>query len=176
VTDEAEQPAVQATSGATATVLQRLLDLLHAHGVAYRRMDHPPVYTSQQAAQVRGTSLRSGAKALVCKMEDRFALFVLPADHRLANRLVRQALGVRHLRFATPEEVWQITHLRPGSIPPFGSLFGLTTYCDQRLTTEPQINFNAGDHCVSLTIEVSDFLKIERPIVGQFAEGDSSAS
>lgn len=157
-----------------ATVLERLLQKLDAAGVPYQRQDHPPVYTSLQAAQVRGTSLHSGAKALVCKVDDRFALFVLPADQRLANRHVRRAFGARHLRFATVDEVLQLTGLRPGAIPPFGSLFGLPTFCDRQLTALPKIHFNAGDHCVSLTLATKDYLRAECPILGYYAAPEGS--
>jgi hypothetical protein len=36
----------------------------------------------------------------------------------------------------TSEEVMEMTGLAPGSIPPFGSLFGLPTLCDERLGVE----------------------------------------
>ncbi|GIW93547.1 MAG: deacylase [Pirellulaceae bacterium] len=168
-----EQPT---PSEADASVHDRLIRLLDDHQVRYTRMEHPPVYTSEEAARVRGTSLCSGAKALVCKLDDRFALFVLPAHCRLANRLVRRMLGSRHLRFASVEEVWQWTRLRPGAIPPFGSLFGLKTYCDELLTREPRINFNAGDHSVSLSIGVDDYLRVEQPVVGHFAVAPDEAA
>src|SRR5688572_10575121 len=60
-------------------VLERLQRRLAGAGVAFDLLRHEPVYTSQQAAVARGTSLSSGAKALVCKADDHFDLFVLPA-------------------------------------------------------------------------------------------------
>ena len=74
-------------------------------------------------------------------------LIVLPADRRLASKAVRKSLGIKSLRFATKDEVEQLTGLAPGSIPPFGSLFGLATWCDEGLSQQERINFNAGDHC-----------------------------
>jgi Ala-tRNA(Pro) deacylase len=152
----------------TKTVLERLVELLDSRRIAFQRLEHEPVYTSADAARVRGTTLSSGAKALICKADDVFVLFVIPADRKLANKQVRQALGTRQLRFATADEVLELTGLRPGSIPPFGSLFGLTTYCDQQLANEPRINFNAGDHCVSINLAWSDYLAAEAPQIGEF--------
>jgi Ala-tRNA(Pro) deacylase len=152
------------------TVLQRLGEWLDQNDVPYQRLEHEAVFTSAEAARVRGTSLSSGAKALICKADDRFLMFVMPADRRLANKLVRQQLGTRQLRFASPEEVLELTGLRPGSIPPFGSLFGMPTYCDERLRREPRINFNAGDHCVSFSMTFDDYAAAENPQLGQFAE------
>lgn len=152
------------------TVLERLIQRLSERGIEFQRMEHEPVYTSEEAARVRGTTLASGAKALICKLDDAFVMFVLPADRKLANKLVRRWLGKRQLRFAAPEEVLELTGLRPGSIPPFGSLFGLPTYCDQGLAAEPQINFNAGDHRVSLSLAFADYAAIEQPQLGRFSE------
>ena len=42
----------------------RLLDKAH---IAYEKFEHEPVFTSEQAAAVRGTSLSQGAKALLFK-------------------------------------------------------------------------------------------------------------
>ncbi len=152
------------------TVLERLIARLTQEEVPYQRMEHEAVLTSADAARVRGTTLQSGAKALICKTDERFVMFVMGADRKLANKLVRAALGTKQLRFANPEEVLELTGLRPGSIPPFGSLFGLPTYCDEQLAAEPRINFNAGDHCVSLSLAFADFCRAERPEMGRFAE------
>jgi Ala-tRNA(Pro) deacylase len=152
-----------------ASVYDRLIALLAQHGATFDVLSHAPVFTSAQAAEVRGTSLASGAKALVCKADQASCLFVLPADRKLDSRLVRQQQRLRSLRFASPEEVLQITGLTPGAIPPFGSLFGLPTFCDVGLTAHATINFNAGDHCRSVCLRTADYLRIERPVLGQFA-------
>ena len=151
------------------SVLERLLELLDRSGVDYRVLRHAAVRTSEEAAQVRGTALASGAKALICKADDRFVLFVMPADLRLDSRAVRKALGARSLRFASGEEVLALTSLKPGAIPPFGQLFDLPTYCDEALAAQPTINFNAGDRSVSVGMTSKDYLAIERPMVARFA-------
>jgi Ala-tRNA(Pro) deacylase len=152
------------------SVFDRLETRLRAAGAAFSVLRHEPVFTSQQAADMRGTSLSSGAKALVCKLDDAFAMIVLPADRKLASKAVRQALGVKSLRFADRDEVTGLTGLAPGSIPPFGSLFDLPTWCDERLRHEPSINFNAGDHAISIGMAFADYARIEQPRLGTFAE------
>jgi len=119
---------------------------------------------------VRGTPLASGAKALICKADEQFVLFVMPADRRLDSREVRKQFGLRGLRFATREEVAALTGLEPGAIPPFGQLFNLPTYCDERLRMQPRINFNAGDHAISASVATSDYLAVERPAMGNFTQ------
>ena len=128
------------------------------------------MYTSEEAAAVRGAALASGAKALICKADDRFVMIVVPADLLLDSRGVRRQFGCRKLRFADRDEVLELTGLAPGSIPPFGSLFGLATYCDQRLSENETINFNAGDHRISVSMLYADYLRVEGPDLGVWAE------
>jgi Ala-tRNA(Pro) deacylase len=152
------------------SVLERIVALLESAGARFDILRHAPVYTSQQAAEVRQTTLSSGAKALVCKVDDRFVMLVMPADRRLDSKAARKAFGFKSIRFATGDEVLGLTQLTPGSIPPFGQLFGLATYCDQRLADEPTINFNAGVHALSISMAYADYARIEQPTMGQFAE------
>ena len=152
------------------SVFERLSAKLTQAGVAFDVLRHAPVFTSEEAAKVRGTPLASGAKALVCKADEQFVLLVLPADRRLASKFVRKSAGVKSLRFATKEEVLELTGLAPGSIPPFGSLFKLPTWCDERLAEQTPINFNAGDHAISISLAYTDFVHIEQPRLGVFSE------
>jgi Ala-tRNA(Pro) deacylase len=138
--------------------------------VPHEVLHHVPVFTSEEAAAVRGTPLASGAKALICKADDRFVMIVLPADRKLSSKVVRKSGGIKSLRFASREEVERLTGLAPGSIPPFGGLFGLATWCDQRLAEQPRINFNAGDHAISISMACDDYLAAEQPVLGVFAE------
>lgn len=148
------------------TVFERVEEKLRQAGVPFTVSRHAPVYTSEEAAAVRGTPLASGAKALVVKAGDSFALLVLPADRKLESKTARATLGVKGIRFASPEEVDRLTGLKPGSIPPFGSLFGLPTYCDPALGANETINFNAGDHSISVHMTYADFVRAEAPTPG----------
>src|SRR5262245_31310297 len=152
------------------TVFERVSALLEAKAISFEVLRHAPVFTSEEAAAVRGTPLASGAKALICKVDEQFVMIVLPADRKLASKSVRKAAGAKSLRFASREEVEQLTGLAPGSIPPLGSLFGLPTWCDERLSDHARINFNAGDHSISLSMSYADYLAAEKPRLGVYAE------
>jgi Ala-tRNA(Pro) deacylase len=152
------------------TVFDRVQQLLSTQGVPFTVLRHAPVYTSEEAAAVRGTPLASGAKALVCKLDGQFLMFVVPADRKLASSLIRKERRIKSLRFADKAEVLELTELTPGSIPPFGSLFGLPTLCDRRLAEVGTINFNAGDHAISVSLSYESYLAVEQPEVGDFAE------
>lgn len=147
------------------TVFERIESHLREGGIPFTVSHHEPVFTSEQAAQVRGVPLSSGAKALILKAGEEFVMIVLPADRKLESKKARQALDVKSIRFATKEEVLQLTGLEPGSIPPFGSLFQLRTHVDPLLGENESINFNAGDHSISVQMTHADYLRIEKPKV-----------
>lgn len=157
------------------SVFLRLEGLLKERGVDFGVLRHQPVFTSEEAAAVRGVARSTGAKALICKVDDRFVMFVISADRKIDSKKVRQALGIRGLRFATQEELKELTGLPPGAVPPFGSLFGLPTYCDTRLAENDRINFNAGDNSISVSLRYEDYLKVENPSLGTVVIGSLDA-
>src|SRR5512136_1338106 len=151
------------------SVFLRVENLLKQHGVNFEVLRHQPVFTSEEAAAVRGVALSTGAKALICKVDARFVMFVIPGDRKLDSKAIRQALGIHALRFATRDELNDVTGLPPGAVPPFGSLFSLPTYCDTRLAENERINFNAGDRSISVSLRYTDYLQMENPTLGSFA-------
>jgi Ala-tRNA(Pro) deacylase len=72
------------------------------------------VLTSKEAAEVRGVSLESGAKAMLLKDNSSksaetsllFTLAVMSASKKFSWKLVKKVLKVKNMRFATPDEVF----------------------------------------------------------------------
>lgn len=150
-------------------VTERLLSYLRENGVAMQVLTHEPVQTSEEAARVRGTPLEQGAKALVCRADERTVLLVLPAHRRIDTRAFKRAQGVKDLHMISAGELQQLTGLQVGAVPPFGHLFGLSTYVDERLLAEPRIAFNAGSRSTSVVMAPDDFVRLEQPTIGRFA-------
>jgi Ala-tRNA(Pro) deacylase len=150
-------------------VTDRLARWLTDAGVPFHLFDHEPVRTSEEAARVRGTRLEDGAKALVVRAADRYVHLVLPAHRRADNAALRALLGTRTLRFATPEELMELTGCAPGAVPPFGNLFGLPVLVDEELVDLEQIAFNAGSNAASITMRAADFVRLSGATVGKFA-------
>lgn len=93
-----------------------------------------------------------------------FAMVVVPGDKKFDGAKVRQATGASDIRFATPEEVAEITGgVVPGGVPPFGNLFGLPVFCDETVFNNERIIFNAGDRSVSITIASEDYKRVVNP-------------
>ena len=138
-----------------------LLALLERAGVPFRSWQHEAVTTSDDAARVRGVSPDTGAKALLVKAGAGFVLLVLPGDRQLDWKAARRALGAREIRFATAEELAQLTGLEKGALPPFGCLFGVPTVVDPRIAEVPLVRFNAGATTASVEMPGSALLDVQ---------------
>lgn len=153
----------------TTPATDRLVRWLTDSGIAFELLTHEPVRTSEEAARVRGTRLEDGAKALVVRAADRYVHCVLPAHRRADNAALRAILGTRTLRFATPEELLELTGCAPGAVPPFGNLFDLPVFVDEELAARERIAFNAGSNSVSITMRAADFVRSSGATVCRFA-------
>ena len=144
------------------SVLSRIETLLT--GLPVQRIEHAPITTSQEAARLRGTPLAIGGKSLVMKVGGVFGVFVISAARQSQGRLVRQHFGASRLRFATRDELLQLTGLTPGCVPPFGRpIFDLPLYVEQSIADNDRIAFSAGSHTTSMVMSVADYLATARP-------------
>jgi Ala-tRNA(Pro) deacylase len=150
-------------------VTERLEAWLREQGARYRLLEHAPVFTSAEAARVRGTPVEAGAKALVLLAAAAPVQVVLPGSRRVDNARVRALLGTRTLRFATPEELLALTGCVPGAVPPFGNLFGMPVLADAALAAREEIAFNAGSNDVSIVLAAADFLRLSGARVERLA-------
>ena len=156
----------------TDRILENIRELLSRGSVAYKEICHAPTSTSEESARVRGESLAVGAKALLLKTDDVFQLFVLPADLQLDAKRVKQELKIRSVRFATREELLELTGLVPGSVPPFGKpVLPFELYGDTAIgSVEDKVAFNAGLLTTSIVMKASDWKAVAKPVQFSFAK------
>jgi Ala-tRNA(Pro) deacylase len=151
-------------------VAVRLAQWLRDAGVPFEILEHAPVRTSEEAARVRGTPLEQGAKALVVRADDRFVHCVLPAHLKADNAALRAIIGTRKLRFATRDELHEVTGCEPGAVPPFGNLFGLPVLLDEALCLNDRVVFNAGSNTVSIIMRCQDLIRVSGATVCRFSD------
>lgn len=145
-------------------IFTRINYTLEKAGVPFKLSHHEPTPTSVDAARIRGSNLTDGGKALVLKVGDRFGVFVLSAALRLDAKKIQDRFKVRRVRFASKEELLNLTGLVPGSVPPFGEpILPLPLYLDKSITKNEHINFNAGSLTDSVDMLVVDYVKIAKP-------------
>ena len=149
--------------------VEKIETLLKEKGCEYKKFEHEPVRTSEEAQAVRPEyTLEQGAKALIVRVkkgkEKSFAQIVVPGDKKFDSKKVRDAIGANDIRFASEDEVIAITNgVKPGGVPPFGILWDLPVFCEKTLFDNEEIIFNAGDRSVSIAITANDYLKAVEP-------------
>jgi len=146
-------------------------ELLDRNGIPYEVLEHAPVYTSEEAAKVRGVELKTGVKALVLRTEKgSFVLGLVAADRRIELKRLAKIVGAKKLQLASLQEVERLTGCEVGSVHPFGNLHGLPTYMDSSVLENDMVNFNAGLHTVSIQMRAKDLTRAIRPVVADFSE------
>lgn len=158
----------------TISVLEKIRQLFRLNEVPFKEISHSPTFTSEESARARGEELRTGGKALLMKVDLSYGLFVLPADRKIDSAAIKRELAIKSLRFASKEELLELTGLVPGSVPPFGEpILSFPLYVDSWITNNEKIAFNAGSLSVSHIVFVQDYLRIARPRVFTFSKINS---
>lgn len=148
--------------------VQQLKQFLDASGVEYMCLSHPPVYTAQQLAhhvQIAGDRV---AKTVIIELDGKMAMLVMPATWRVRWDRLSEVLDTDFVQLADEQEFEDsFPDCEVGAMPPFGHLFGMSVYCSEALTNEPDIAFAAGTHTGSIHMKTHDFLQLVQPVVIQ---------
>jgi prolyl-tRNA editing enzyme YbaK/EbsC (Cys-tRNA(Pro) deacylase) len=153
-------------------ILSRIRQALLDAGITFREVQHEPTLTSAESAKARGEDLKIGAKALLLRIDEQFAIFVLPADRLLDSSAVKRHFQAKRIRFATAEELHQLTGLVPGSLPPFGRpILPFDLFADNSVGAgEDKLAFNAASLTDSIVMSATDWQVVATPKRFDFAK------
>lgn len=148
---------------------KQLIDCLNENKVQYEILHHAEAVTAQRIAEVEHVKGRHQAKVVMIKSGAEHLMMVLPADHRMDLEKVENVTG----KPVSLEKEQEFKSLFPesvtGAMPPFGNLYGLTTYVDKHLAEQDYIVFEAGTHTDAIKMSYRDYEKIVQPKVEDFA-------
>ena len=150
-------------------VFEKIIGLLNMKGIKYEVMEHKPVYTSKEAAEIRGTELRQGCKALICRTEKGFVQAVVSGDKELDFEKLKNIMKVKNVELADAKQVKKVSDCNMGSVPPFGNLFNIPVYLDKKVTENKVAAFNAGSHTRSIKMSGKDLIKVTGAKVEEFS-------
>ncbi|MBX4191706.1 MAG: YbaK/EbsC family protein, partial [Candidatus Doudnabacteria bacterium] len=140
---------------------------------------HRKVFTAFDAAATQDLESKEVAKAvLLIGSKSRKAgsgsagknlyLAVLPAgnncDFKALSKLTADKVSI-----AKEKDIAKNINAKIGLIPPFGSLFKIPMFIDKKLLKNKKINLPAGSYTESLVMSVKDYLKLEKPVQGNFS-------
>ncbi len=149
------------------SIEKKIKQILAEKDIPFQEFEHEAVYTSEQAANVRGlTSAREGIKAMIFKTDTgRFILVLNPGNKKIDTKAIARMENVKNLSLAAPEKVEEIAGVSIGCVAPFGLKTELKTYLSRELLENEYLYFNPGSHTKTIKMKAADLMKVlEHPI------------
>ena len=147
---------------------KKLIDFLNQNNVRYEILHHPEAFTAQTIAAAEHVKGRHHAKVVMAKSGSRHMLTVVAADQRVDLQKLEKITGQPTALETEPEFKPLFPDCAPGTMPPFGNLYGLSTYVDQSLAQQDYIVFEAGTHTDAIKLSYYDYERIAKPQVEDF--------
>jgi Ala-tRNA(Pro) deacylase len=145
---------------------QKLQDYLDQHEIQYVTISHSPAYTAQRIAELTRIPGKELAKTVIVKIDDQFAMAVLPASRRVNLRHLQEAIGADEVTLSSEDEFKELfPDCEVGAMPPFGNLYDMGVYVAEQLTEDDEIAFNSGSHSELVKMSYNDFANLVTPQV-----------
>lgn len=149
------------------TTLKRFLDANH---VRYVSIQHSPAYTAQETAASAHVPGRELAKTVLVQIDGEMAMVVLPSTRMVDLERLRKFDGASSVTLAGEQEFAErFPDCEAGAMPPFGNLYDMPVYVDQRLREDEHIAFNAGSHAELIQLDYRDFERLVQPQIADLA-------
>ena len=148
-------------------MMMQVTEHLQTHGVPFVPIAHQQAYTSIDEARALGIEASEVVKTVAVRVAGGYALMAILATCRLDMHLVQEAVGDRHVRLATEQELLR-------DFPDFE--LGAPLYVDQEVLQHETVVFAAGSQTESVQLKTADLLQHERvtavPLIKQSEEND----
>jgi len=157
--------------------LKQLKEFLDNNNVKYVAITHSTAYTAQEIAALTHTKGRDLAKTVIVKLDDALAMAVLPASFHIDLPQLKEGAGATSVGLAGEADFRsRFPGCETGAMPPFGNLFNMPVFVDERLVKEKEIAFSAGSHNEVIRMSYEDFDHLVKPKVLRFVAGKAHAA
>ena len=148
-----------------------VIEYLKKNSVSYELIEHAPAFSAHEVAVASHVPDKDLAKTLIVRADDHFCMMVLPADHRLDDRMLRDVLKAKHIHLAHEDDLVPLfPDCEIGAMPPLGNLYALPIYLDKSLTGDAEIVFNACSHTKSIRMKMEDYIDLVKPTIAAFSK------
>ncbi|HLV78602.1 MAG TPA: YbaK/EbsC family protein [Marinobacter sp.] len=146
--------------------VQQLKEFLDGAGVEYMCLTHPPAFTAQQLAHHIKIAGDRVVKTVIIELDGKMTMLVMPATWRVQWNRLSHILDTDFVDLADEQSFQdRFPDCEVGAMPPFGHLFGMSVYCAEVLTEQPELAFAAGSHSESIHMKTRDYLALVQPMV-----------
>ena len=150
--------------------VKTLKEYLDRMNVKYVSVSHALAYTTQQIASITHIRGKELAKTVIVKIDGKMAMVVLPASFKVDLELLKKNTGAGKIELATEAEFTNMfAECEVGAMPPFGNLWGMQVFTEEKLAEDKEIAFNAGTHTELIKLAYKDFERLVKPTLERFA-------
>lgn len=143
--------------------LRKFLDKNHIH---YEIITHSPAYTAPEIAAQAHIPGKDLAKTVIVKVDGKLAMLVGPANTQFNFKNLKELMKAKTLELASEYEFQDhFKDCEVGAMPPFGNLYEMDVWVDDRMQKDEEIAFNAGNHTELIKMRFEDWAKLVRPKV-----------
>lgn len=141
-----------------------LKNFLDDNDIKYVSIMHSMAFTAVEVAKSAHIRSKFMAKTVILKINGELAMAVVPANFRVDIDLLKQAMQTGAVELASEAEfIRSFPDCEVGAMPPFGNLYDMPVYVDERVTENEQIIFNAGSHMELIQMDYRDFENLVKP-------------
>lgn len=163
-----------------AATREDLMARLSELGINVSTVEHPPVFTVDEARALRGDLPGGHTKNLFLKdKKGGLWLVVCLEDRRVDLKALRKRLGAPQLSFGKPDLLIEVLGIEPGSVTPFSLMNDtegrVTAVFDQGMLELAPLNFHPLKNDATSQISPDDLLNFARatghePIISEIDE------
>ena len=141
-----------------------LLRRLNNLGLNTQTVDHPPVFTAEEAKALRGEIAGSHTKNLFLRnKKGAMWLVVCLEDRKVDLKDLGERLGAGRLSFGSAERLMKYLGVVPGAVTPFGVINdkegAVRVALDRKILEHEPLNFHPLDNAKTTSIAAADFMQ-----------------
>jgi Ala-tRNA(Pro) deacylase len=150
--------------------VKQLREYLEKNHVRFVTISHSPAFTAQEIAASAHIPGKELAKTVIVKVDGELAMAVLPATDKVSQERLTEVTGTSDVELASEQEFAErFPDCEVGAMPPFGNLWDMKVFVDQRLREDEQIAFNAGSHTELVKLPYADFERLVNPTIAMLS-------
>lgn len=144
-----------------------VIEVLNQRGINYQLINHPAVYTAEEADRYTANYDFARAKNLFLHNSRGFFLVMVGDDQRLDMRRLKQQLATTRLSFAKPAELVDQLGIHTGAVSPLNLIndqdHQVTLVISQQLIGDnPLVGCHPNDNTKTVILKFTDLIGLVR--------------
>lgn len=134
-------------------------------GIEYNLIEHEPLYTAQQLVVIKDVAKGTHCKNLFLwnSKGSEYYLIVVRDDKQVDLKSLKDKIGSTRLSFASPERLFSVLKLTPGSVNPFSLMndfeHKVKLYIDIDVLNGENLNFHPNINTKMVNLSLDGFEK-----------------